>query len=67
MRGMKNFPLSFGLGPSINFLSTMIALLPFEMTSVIIFTKCGIQAVPSGRTCGFNDNQIHNDLIGLFQ
>ena len=64
---MKNFPLSFELGPSMDFLPTAIALLPFEMTYVIIFTRCGIQAVPLGRTCDLNINQIHNNLIGLFQ
>lgn len=51
MTGISIFPLSFGFGPSINFLSTKIPLLPFSTTSVIVLTKLGIQAVPFGRIC----------------
>lgn len=51
IKGMNNLPLSFGFSPSINFLSTKIPLLPLETTSVIVFTKLGIQAIPLGRIC----------------
>lgn len=50
IRGISTFPLWLGFGPSINFLSTKIDLLPFDTTLVIVSTKWGIQAVPFGRT-----------------
>lgn len=49
IKGINHFPFSFGFGPSINFLSTKILLLPFETTSVMVFIKLGIQATPLGR------------------
>lgn len=59
IKGMNNFPLWFGFGPSINFLSTKIPLLPLETTSIIVFTMLGIQAVPLGRICNSKGNPIH--------
>jgi hypothetical protein len=38
-----------GFGPSINFWSTWMDLLPFETTIVISFIRFGIHGVPSGR------------------
>lgn len=54
MRGMKIFPLLLGSGPSINFWSTVTDLPPWVITSVIVFTKSGIHAVPLGRICILN-------------
>lgn len=51
MIGISNFPLWFGLGPSISFLSTKIPLLPFPTTSATVLTRLGIQAVPFGTIC----------------
>ena len=51
MTGIHNFPVWLGFGPSINFLSTWIDSLPFNATSVIVWTNWGIHVVPFGRTC----------------
>ena len=51
MRGMYFFQRLLGFGPSINFWSTWMDLLPFETTIVISFIKFGIHGVPSGRIC----------------
>lgn len=50
MSGINIFPLSSELDPSINFLSTTIALLLLVATSTIPFTKFGTQVSPFGRT-----------------
>lgn len=57
IKGIKNFLLALGFGPSINFWSTKMDLLPPKMTSVIVWTTCGIQAVPFGRT--YNQRTTH--------
>ena len=59
MKGISNFPLWFGFGPSINFLSTKIPSLPFEATSTIVLTRLGIQAVPFGRICDQSNDNHH--------
>lgn len=64
MIGIKNFLLALGFGPSINFWSTKMDLLPPKMTSVIVCTTCGIQAVPFGRT--YKQRTIHKPWNNIY-